>query len=88
MIISIGFRINSKKGIIFRRWANKILKQHLTKGYSIDESRVILYKENYIELNNIVIRLENKVCNHESRINNLEIKEKDKEIKEKIFYEG
>ena len=88
VILSVGYHINSKRGILFRKWVTTILKQYLLKGYSIDESRVILYKENYIELNNIVIRLENKVCNHESRINNLEIKEKDKEIKEKIFYEG
>ena len=33
MIISIGYRVKSKKGIIFRRWAKKVLKDYLLKGY-------------------------------------------------------
>lgn len=35
-IISIGFRVNSKRGIQFRQWANKVLKEILLKGYSIN----------------------------------------------------
>ena len=35
-IISIGFRVNSKSGILFRQWANKVLKDYLLKGYSIN----------------------------------------------------
>ena len=35
-IISIGFRVNSKRGILFRQWANKVLKDYLLKGYSIN----------------------------------------------------
>ena len=38
MIISIGYRINSKIGIMFRKWANKILKEYLLKGYVINDS--------------------------------------------------
>lgn len=101
MIISIGYRINSKQGISFRRWANKILKQYLTKGFAIDESRVTSYKENYIELNNTVLRLEGRVNNvenkielynkemikKEKRITNLENKKKE-EINNMIFYKG
>ena len=37
MIIAIGYRVNSKRGIMFRKWATSILKNHLTKGYSINE---------------------------------------------------
>ena len=40
MIISIGYRVKSKNGIIFRKWANKILKDALLKGYSINEKRL------------------------------------------------
>ena len=40
MIISVGYRVKSKNGIIFRKWANKILKDHLLKGYSINENRL------------------------------------------------
>lgn len=36
-IISIGFRVNSKRGIQFRQWANSILKEYLLKGYSINQ---------------------------------------------------
>ena len=35
-IISIGFRVNSKRGIFLRQWANKVLKDYLLKGYSIN----------------------------------------------------
>ena len=35
-IISIGFRVNSKRGILFRQWGNKVLKDYLLKGYSIN----------------------------------------------------
>ena len=35
-IISIGFRVNSKRGIQFRQWANKVLKEYLLKGYSVN----------------------------------------------------
>ena len=54
MIISIGYRVNSKRGIIFRKWANKILKEYLLKGYVINENRVTVSNENYIELKNEV----------------------------------
>lgn len=37
MITSIGFRVKSKRGIQFRKWANKILKDYLVKGYAINE---------------------------------------------------
>lgn len=40
MIISIGFRVKSQKGIIFRKWATKILKEHLIKGYTINQKRI------------------------------------------------
>ncbi len=47
MIISIGFRVNTKIGIHFRQWANNILKNNLLKGYSINQR--IDYIENKIE---------------------------------------
>ena len=37
MIISVGFRVNSKRGIQFRQWANKVLKEYLLKGYSVNQ---------------------------------------------------
>ena len=37
LIISVGYRVNSKRGILFRRWANSVLKQYLLNGYAINE---------------------------------------------------
>ena len=37
MIISVGYRVNSKRGVKFRQWANKILKQYLMKGYAVND---------------------------------------------------
>ena len=40
MIISVGYRVNSQRGIAFRRWANQILKGYLVQGYSINEKKI------------------------------------------------
>ena len=68
MVLSVGYRVNSKRGIEFRRWANKILKEYLIKGYSINDDRSLVTNENYINLINRVdsmdIRLK-KVENNE-----------------------
>ena len=37
VIISVGYRVNTKRGIQFRQWANKILKEHILRGYSISQ---------------------------------------------------
>ena len=37
VIISVGYRVNAKRGVQFRRWANKILKQYLMKGYVVND---------------------------------------------------
>ena len=41
MIISIGFRVNSKKAIKFRTWANKIIKEYMVKGFTLNDERFI-----------------------------------------------
>lgn len=41
MIISIGFRVNSKKAIKFRTWANKLIKEYIIKGFVLDDNRFI-----------------------------------------------
>ena len=40
MILSVGYRVNSKRGIAFRKWENNILKQYIMKGYAINEKRL------------------------------------------------
>ena len=40
MILSVGYRVNSKRGIAFRRWANSVLKNYVIQGYAINEKRL------------------------------------------------
>jgi len=40
VILSVGYRVNSSRGIAFRRWANSVLKQYIIKGYAINEKRL------------------------------------------------
>lgn len=40
VIISVGYRVKSKRGIAFRRWANSVLKDYLIKGYASNEKRL------------------------------------------------
>ena len=37
MILSVGYRVKSNKGIIFRQWANKVLKDYILKGYAVNQ---------------------------------------------------
>lgn len=61
MIISIGYRVNTKRGIAFRRWANKVLKQYLLTGYAINDKRVLVTNENYLNLINRVDGIDNRL---------------------------
>lgn len=40
VIISVGYRVKSQRGVEFRQWANKILKQYVIQGYAINEKRL------------------------------------------------
>ena len=40
MILSVGYRVNSRRGIAFRRWANSVLKKYVIQGYAINEKRL------------------------------------------------
>ena len=41
MIISIGYRVNSKKAVKFRQWASKVLKEYMIQGFSLNEERFL-----------------------------------------------
>ena len=58
LIISVGYRVKSQRGIIFRQWANRVLKQYRLKGYAIDSSRVMVTKQNYLDFVNVVNRID------------------------------
>ena len=51
MIIAIGYRVNSQRGTVFRKWANKILKEYLVKGYALNEKKLIALNKT-IEIQN------------------------------------
>ena len=57
MIISVGYRVNSKKGIIFRKWATKVLKDYMIKGYAVNQKR-LEYLEKTIKLIDIAGRMD------------------------------
>ena len=40
MILSVGYRVNSKKGIAFRKWATSVLRSYLLEGYAINQKRL------------------------------------------------
>ena len=66
MIISVGYRVNSKNGIIFRRWANQVLKDYLIKGYSVNQKR-LEYLEKTIKLIDIAGRIDQKLNGNEAQ---------------------
>ena len=61
VVISVGYRVKSKNGVIFRKWATKVLKEYLLKGYVLSENRTLVTNENYINLINEVNNLKNDV---------------------------
>jgi hypothetical protein len=56
-IISVGYRVNSKRGTQFRIWANKVLKEYLIQGYAINESRLKNQMAKVKELEKVVVNL-------------------------------
>lgn len=60
MIISVGYRVNSKQATQFRIWATKTLKEHLIKGYTINEKRLLQATYNLKELHSTIEFLQEK----------------------------
>jgi hypothetical protein len=53
-ILSVGYRVNSKRGTQFRIWANKVLKDYLVKGYAVNEKRLLEQSRQLEELKQTV----------------------------------
>ena len=66
MIISVGYRVKSKNGVIFRRWATKILKDYMIKGYAVNQKR-LEYLEKTIKLIDIAGRIDHELNNGEAQ---------------------
>ncbi len=66
MVISVGYRVNSKRGIEFRSWATNVLKQYLIKGYAINTKRCMEHSDILISISNDIteLRNENKLINN------------------------
>ena len=68
VIISVGYRVKSNRGTLFRKWANKILKEYLLKGYVINDERTLITNDNYARLINKEFELEVNVSPKEETI--------------------
>ena len=66
VIISVGYRVKSKNGVIFRKWANKVLKDYLIKGYAVNNKR-LEYLEKTIKLIDIASRIDTKISGDEAK---------------------
>ena len=66
MIISVGYRVKSKNGIVFRKWANKIIKDYLIKGYAVNNKR-LEYLEKTIKLLDIAGRIDGELSANEAQ---------------------
>ncbi|MDR2728160.1 MAG: virulence RhuM family protein, partial [Chitinispirillales bacterium] len=63
VIISVGYRVKSKQGTLFRIWANKILKEYLLKGYAIN-NRMNRLEDNVESLKNKVNKIDLQINTH------------------------
>lgn len=74
VIISVGYRVKSKQGTQFRIWANKVLKDHLLKGYT---------------LNNRINRIEDKVETLNNKIDNIDLEIRSHDLpRQGVFFNG
>lgn len=66
VIISVGYRVKSKNGIIFRRWANKIIKDYMIKGYAVNQKRLD-YLEKTVKLIDIANRIDERLEGNDAK---------------------
>ncbi|MBP5306853.1 MAG: virulence RhuM family protein [Paludibacteraceae bacterium] len=64
VIISVGYRVKSQRGVQFRQWANRVLKEYLLKGYSINQQLMHLERR----IDNRLGAIENKLSDHQKKI--------------------
>ncbi len=66
MIISVGYRVKSQNGVIFRKWATKILKDYMIKGYAVNQKR-LEYLEKTVKLIDIAGRIDTELKGNEAQ---------------------
>ena len=72
VIISVGFRVNTKQGIHFRTWANNILKQFMLRGYSVNQHLVALKER----VDNRLVTIESELAEQRKKVDFLIEREK------------
>ena len=85
MIISVGYRVKSKRGILFRRWANSVLKQYLLNGQVINTDRCLAHSDNLIQMNNAIKSINKRLESVEMKLDSLTSIDY---FKDKLFYNG
>ena len=85
MILAVGYRVNSKRGILFRKWATSILKQYMLNGYAINEKRCLAHSDSIVNLSNDVEIIKDKINTIENTISYLS--HSDTLLSDKLFYE-
>ena len=66
VIISVGYRVKSQNGVIFRKWATKVLKDVMIKGYAVNQKR-LEYLEKTVKLIDIANRIDGKLDNNDAK---------------------
>ncbi len=66
VIISVGYRVKSKNGVVFRKWANKVLKDYMLKGYAINQKR-LEYLEKTVQLIDIASRMDERLEGNDAK---------------------
>ena len=81
VIISVGYRVKSQKGVKFRQWATNILKSYIQNGYAINSEKIT--HQRFKELENDVLLLKSQVANISKGLENSTI-----QAKHGIFFDG
>lgn len=71
VIISVGYRVKSFRGTQFRRWATSVLKEHLLRGYSVNQQLLAMQRQidsRFEQQDNRLIDIESKLANHQQKI--------------------
>lgn len=64
MILSVGYRVHSPQGILFRSWANNVIKQYLLKGYAINNQLIALQQH----VDDRLLRIEDRIQQNEEKV--------------------
>ena len=79
VVISVGYRVKSKNGVAFRKWALNVLKEYLLRGYVVNGDHALVTNENYINLINRVESIDTRLFKIENEY---------KADSEKVFFDG